>query len=290
MKRKLYIIVLMLALIYNNVNGAITMSTLEDDPKLNIAGNWILSKKYVTNTGINIQDITFYNGLGYPEQVIQIGASAVNGKNIVTPVVYDSLLRSDAKTYLPYISSVNTLVSETNPLTLQQAFYSNLYGSSNGQYAYIEKVYEPSVLNRVSQQYNAGYPFRSSSKKKDFSYATNSSGTEVFKLDVSSTNSLTVSYYSTGTLYKNSVTNEDGTTTYTYTDKGDKKVLEWTIGDNSVNYKTYYAYDDQGRLSWVIPPKGAALLATGTISGTSSVGVLSYIYKYDGLGDRKSVV
>jgi RHS repeat-associated protein len=290
MKTKLYIIGLLLTLISSNTFLNASTFILQDDPKFNITGNWTISKTYVRTSGSTTynQDITFYNGLGYPEQSINIAASPNNSKNIIKPIKYDNMMRGDAKTYLPYVSSNNTLAPDSSPFTLQQTFYTTLYGSPDAQYAYTENVYEPSVLNRVIYQYNTGNAFRTSGseKRKQLDYYLNNSTDLVFKFDVSSTNNLTISYYGSGTLYKNSAINEDGTTLLTFIDKNGKKILDRTIAENGVKIDTYYVYNDLGQLVWAIQPEGSALLQTGSLL-TSSVIADKYcfIYTYDGKGN-----
>ncbi|MDR1553068.1 MAG: DUF6443 domain-containing protein, partial [Prevotellaceae bacterium] len=56
----------------------------------------------IFNDSTMIENITFYDSFGYPEQVIQIKGSP-NMKNIVTPVFYDNMRRDNAKVYLPYV-------------------------------------------------------------------------------------------------------------------------------------------------------------------------------------------
>ena len=63
--------------------------------------NWIKTRTAISETGTTITDIAYYNGLGLPSQTTNVRAS-VNGYNIVTPIVYDALLRSDATAYLPF--------------------------------------------------------------------------------------------------------------------------------------------------------------------------------------------
>lgn len=89
-------------------------------------------RTYTNNTGTRYEDITFYNGLGYPEQVINISASATNKRNIITPIVYDAHMRGDAKVYLPYESQSNTTaLQESSPLTAQAAYSTTFFGSDN---------------------------------------------------------------------------------------------------------------------------------------------------------------
>ena len=46
----------------------------EPDEKFNIPGNWKMVRHYTDETGNNyITDITFYDGLGYPSQIVKCG-------------------------------------------------------------------------------------------------------------------------------------------------------------------------------------------------------------------------
>lgn len=51
--------------------------------------------------------------------------------------------------------------------------------------------------------------------------------------------------------------------------------------------ETYYAYDDLGRLCWVVTPEGSAILpSAGTLTPASPMATAHcYIYKYDGKGN-----
>jgi len=260
------------------------------DEKLNIQGNWKLIRSFTNSSGGYIQDITFYDGLGYADQVINVAASP-NGKNIVTPVWYDNMRRADARTYLPFVSSGNTsTVKESSPFTSQAAFYSSYINSTEAPYAFYRKSYEPSVLNRLTEQYNTGSVY--SDREQTFEHLSNTSGA-IKKLDVNSSNNLTISTYNAGELYCSTVTNEDGAVVESFTDKSGRKVMERSLITGSLWAETYYAYDDVGQLSWVISPEGSYLLpASGTLSVSSTVGSkYSYIYKYDGKGNviEKSV-
>ncbi|MDR1347343.1 MAG: DUF6443 domain-containing protein, partial [Prevotellaceae bacterium] len=111
--------------------------------------NWILKTTYTEpNAAQYYRDITYYDGLGYPEQVIRIKGSPMQ-KNMVTPVYYDNMRRDNAKVYLPYVSGNSTAAKENLPFTTQSAFYQDKFGTEDGQYAYVENVFEPSPLNRI---------------------------------------------------------------------------------------------------------------------------------------------
>jgi hypothetical protein len=218
--------------------------------------------------------------------VIQIKGSP-NQENIVKPVFYDNMRRDNAKVYMPYISENNTAAKENSPFTKQTAFYQNLFGVDDGQYAYVENVFEASPLNRILQTYNVGDIYRTEDKKSVNNYQTNTAG-EVFALNVNPTNNfVTFSLYAPNTLYKNSTTNEDGATVYSYTDKAGRTVLTRTIGENNQKFDTYYGYDEIGQLVMVISPEYSAAIGTSTtlIPGSSMVAHYCYTYKYDGRGN-----
>ena len=81
------------------------------EPKFNISGNWIIKRTYTNDTESTwYDDITFYNGLGYPDQIIQVRASSV-GKNMVTPIVYDAHMREDATSGASLLKATITPVS-----------------------------------------------------------------------------------------------------------------------------------------------------------------------------------
>ncbi|MDR1554093.1 MAG: DUF6443 domain-containing protein, partial [Prevotellaceae bacterium] len=250
--------------------------------------NWIIKTTYTEPDATNYyRDITYYDGLGYPEQVIQIKGSP-NMKNIVTPVYYDNMRRDNAKVYLPYVSTNQTAVREISPFTKQTAFYQSEFGMDDGQYAYVENVFEPSPLNRIMQTYNVGAVYRNEDKKSVNAYSTNGAN-EVFLMNVNPANgNVTITgHYAANTLYKNSTTNEDGATVYTYADKLGQTILTRTKGDNDQNFDTYYVYDDKRRVVMVIPPEYSSDLETNTtlIPGSNMMERYCYTYKYDGRGN-----
>ena len=119
--------------------------------------NWIKTRTAISETGTAITDITYYNGLGLPSQTANVRAS-VNGYNIVTPIVYDALLRSDATAYLPYEATYSdeTELPNSTAVSEQQTFYEERYGHDY-QRSFTEKIYEASPLGRVRKQALPGY-------------------------------------------------------------------------------------------------------------------------------------
>ncbi|MDR1198836.1 MAG: DUF6443 domain-containing protein [Prevotellaceae bacterium] len=252
--------------------------------------NWIMKATYTEpNAAQYYRDIMYYDGLGYPEQVIQIKGSPMQN-NIVTPVYYDNMRRDNAKVYLPYVSSNSTAAIENSAFSKQTEFYQNMFDADNGTFAYVENVFEPSPLNRIMQTYSVGAVYRDEDKKSVNSYSTNAVG-EVFLMNINQANgNVTVAdCYAPKTLYKNSTTNEDGATVITFTDKLGQTILTRTKGDNDQNFDTYYVYDDYGQPVMVITPEYSSSITVSTtlIPGSATVARYCYTYRYDG---RKNMI
>ncbi|MBR3075303.1 MAG: BACON domain-containing protein, partial [Bacteroidales bacterium] len=299
---------------------SLSQSAPEVNPTERIAlpGNWTLTRTYTNAAGTaTFEDITFYDGLGYAEQVVQVGASPSGGKNIVTPVWYDVMRRSDARSYLPYVSNSTSRTEESTSSVLsnQSDWYDANGWSDQGDYAFSEQEYEASPLNRVLKVRKSGKTYSSSengSKAVQISYGTNAAD-EVRKLSVGSTGAMSISgTYPAGTLHKVTTTDEDNAVSIVWTDVLGRTVLSRTLldSDNDPNmdpddvtyYDTYYVYDDAGHLCWVVTPEGSALLETSDTwpvptspNGTSTESSLAqaaarycYVYTWDGLGRQLS--
>ena len=96
-------------------------------------------------------------------------------------------------------------------------------------------------------------------------------------------------YYAANELSGTRSTNEDGAVIITYTDKDDRTVYEnrqLRNGSVTENIITYYAYDDCGRLTWVVTPKGSDLLSVGSSFSPDSDFAKQncYVYFYDEWG------
>ncbi len=242
-----------------------------------------------TFTGENRQgveyDVTYYDGLGYPSQMVGVGASP-SGRSIVTPIFYDEL-RRESRSYLPYATTNGLENYRPAAKTEQTAFYNSLYGVDSDGYSYRENVYDGSPLSRIIESYNVGSIYREEDKRSEFAYGANTESDEVVKFQVGSSDMLTrPGFYSPNTLYKNSVMDEDGSMTSTFTDFMGRVVLERAFGDNNDPHDTYYVYDDYGNLCYVLPPKLSIIMKTATGSSLADTNgdmkELAYVYKYDG--------
>ena len=190
--------------------------------------NWIKTRTAISETGTTITDITYYNGLGLPSQTTNVRAS-VNGYNIVMPIVYDALLRSDATAYLPFEATYSdeTELPNSTAISDQQTFYEERYGHDY-QRSFTEKVYEASPLGRVRKQALPGYMKDYEVLYTEFDYRTNDTD-EVRWLAVGVDGELVCEgCHDAGTLSCTVTTDPDGHVVQSFTDGLERTLLSRT--------------------------------------------------------------
>lgn len=231
--------------------------------RIDLGGNWILHRTYTSSDGsTSYEDLTFYDGLGYAMQTVKVGASPDGGRNIVTPIVYDALRRSDARTYLPYVSASvgRAAVPSADVLAAQASWYESRY-PGGGSYAYGEKVYEASPLDRAVAAHRAGADYAREGGNRGVAVSRSlCAAGEVRLLLVGPSGELTVSgHYPAGSLMRTRTTDEDGSESVVWTDNFGRAVLERRLCDGQT-LDTYHVYDAFGREAWTVSPEGSAAL------------------------------
>lgn len=266
------------------------VSVVEELASTTDNSNYIHKIVYTAERGLSkIEDITYYDGLGYPQQIINIGG-AYNGGDIVQPIVYDPMRRADAKSYLPYVREISTGLMAESPLSEQQSYYADMFGPSDALHAYHENIYAPSVLNRIDAVYDVGAVFRSDDGHyTEHEYGTNVAADSIFKIEIQlPSNTLDVSgYYPVSSLRRSKVIDADGAAVITFTlIESDKTILTRALMPNGEYADTYYVYDMYGRLGWVVSPEGSDLLLSTSVWSIDSENAARYCYRYtyDGLG------
>ncbi|MBQ3381829.1 MAG: hypothetical protein IJG54_00630 [Bacteroidales bacterium] len=279
--------------------------------------NWIRKATYIGDNPYtpndSIVDIVWYNGLGQPKQTVQVGASAVSSKNIVTPVEYDPI-GQQLREYLPYISTQATENYDAQTSYKQANFYKTKYGNSE-VYPYAESIPE-AATNRPLIQYTQGFVFRNSTSltetqngtKKPRTDATGRFLSNAYRISQASDNIpmllyengqiLNRGHFPDGALFKTVTTDPDGKTVATFTDEYEKTHLVRTyLGGYADTTETggwsdlVYAYDKRGLLSAVITPEGENernKTATQISVNSDWAKKRCYIYEYDGLGRMSS--
>ena len=241
--------------------------------------NWIKTRTAISETGTTITDITYYNGLGLPSQTTNVRAS-VNGYNIVMPIVYDALLRSDATAYLPFEATYSdeTELPNSTAISDQQTFYEERYGHDY-QRSFTEKVYEASPLGRVRKQALPGYMKDYEVLYTEFDYRTNDTD-EVRWLAVGVDGELVCEgCHDAGTLSCTVTTDPDGHVVQSFTDGLERTLLSRTFDDDEP-IDTYFVYDDYGRLRWVVTPEGSYLLSDSLTVPVDDDFAEKYCYVY----------
>ena len=252
---------------YYHVMATYEMNGITDSAELNGArydsghilaldenSSWILTKTF-QNENSGTLDVTYYNGLGLPEQTVQVQASP-NGQDIILPIDYDIALRDDAKNYLPYVAVSSDGRKQVSPFTDQQEFYKRLYGTADSERSFTEKLYEASPLNRVLKQALPGYVKDHEVVYTEFNYRTNTAN-EVRRLAIGVNDELICGgYYDAGMLACTVSTAPDDHIVQNFTDKRGLTLLNRTFDDDEP-INTYFVYDDYDRLQWVITPEGS---------------------------------
>ncbi|QPQ51279.1 hypothetical protein H3Z85_18490 [Chryseobacterium indologenes] len=160
---------------------------------------------------------------------------------------------------------------------------------------------ENSPLDRIQQQIQVGNDW--TGKPVKFDYDANIAG-EVYNFVTSTTfqNGATLStvkvsennsvssdgYYNANTLYKSTVTDEDGNKTIEFKNGQGQTLLVRKNGAIQ-NVDTYYVYNEYNQLAFVISPKAMGLLIDNGLADSEFVldpilSDLCYQYRYDGRG------
>ena len=244
--------------------------------------------------------IQYYDGLGRPVQTVEVGVTP-SGYDLVAHTEYDGMGRP-YKTWSPFAlgsnngSYINPGTSSANILSLATTFYDGRDGFPNEKKPYSLNIYDGSPLNRVVKEYGPGANWHDNGKGvvHDW-YANNQSDSLVVNKYTVSGNSLVKSgTYTTGQLYVDALTDEDGHKSWTFTDKLGRTILTRTYNSSTGNgsnatgyYSTYYVYDNLDRLRYVLPPLAAdALTSNGTYTtATTAVSNYGYYYRYDARGN-----
>nr|WP_320120064.1 DUF6443 domain-containing protein [uncultured Marinifilum sp.] len=203
--------------------------------------------------------IEYFDGLGLPDQVIQVEASP-NGYDMIQPIAYDSFGREVNK-YLPYaLTTSNNGEYITNELDASK--WTNHYNLIESAYAYSKSVFDNSPLNRVMKQGAPGSVWQPGSNHTvRVEYTSNLAG-EVRRFVVRNDKLDFDGDYSSGELYKVISRDENWTsgnlhTSEEFKNKQDQVVLKrsYVKKDGAIEkVDTYYVYDYFGLLRFVLPP------------------------------------
>ena len=263
------------------INGYIKTTIEGSFPKemyTNTNYNHIYTRTYTNDTGTQYFDqIQYFDGLGRPTQVVQREATPSRA-DLITFQEYDAFGRKSAA-WLPVSLSQNNGWNVDKEIIKELS--DNQYNDSN---PYHKTIYEPSPLNRITEQYGPGQAWHSNGKSVKSEYLTNTTSTELncrLYSVVGSGSTTTVKYnsdYPSSQLFVTKITDEDGNISFEFKDKLGQVIL--TRQKNGAEYyDTYYVYDDFGNLCYVLPPM-CGNVSTGS-DDMIALKRYAYIYKYD---------
>lgn len=235
---------------------------------------YVQTQTYYTSSNA-VNDNTYYDGLGRPVQQVSVGA-APSGNDIIATTAYDNKGR-EFKQLLPFSYDNN------GDFAHNAAYKSNTFNSDN--FASSVTTFDNSPLDRAVRSYKPGEVYQSDDAQHyvEHNYSLNVAN-EVKRILVNSAGDILVSdNYAVESLYKNTITDEDGTQVTIFTDAEGKTILERRLVATNSYADTYYVYDVKNRLRWVITPKGSDLLTNGTTYSMSDNLAKDhcYIYQYD---------
>ncbi|SFW21376.1 RHS repeat-associated core domain-containing protein [Sinomicrobium oceani] len=242
--------------------------------------NRIITYNYTReNEQDSLVNIEYYDGLGTPYQMTQIGLTPKR-KNIITITEYDGFYRKSKK-WLPFISSGEGVV--------------DLMTQYEDQYPYRQTKYEMSSLSRAAVDFPTGEDWQVEGKVVRYEYFLNNDEQELRAILFGvSGNSITTTeimpYYNEGMLTVTKITDENGSIRYIFKDgKGQEVLSRSVVADENID--TYYIYDASGNLRFVLPPKLSALFENEISQGnqinyntqSEELNESAYIYEYDAL-------
>lgn len=252
-----------------NQNYIISVTPLDPTSRVSISDGGIsVSNGVRTATSVN-----YYDGLGRLTEKIDIEASPV-GLDMVELSQYSGLNREHKK-WLPIpIATEGDFVSLEDVQSFAQSYYLD-------NRPFTETLYENTALNRVTGMLRPGVSWQSHPISKAYAVNDGYDDVRIYTVGEDGTLKTTGATYLYRMLYKNTTIDEDGVSLTTYTDK-----LGRVIMDDRKGLRTYYVYDDMGRLRYVLPHSAQSHLTSGEYNPNNSIlSASAYYYQYDKRGN-----
>ena len=240
----------------------------------------IASKSYWSSDSAFI-DFEYVDGLGRKMQVMSKSA-AMDGKDVVTAYRYDCNGR-EYETTVPFC-----VVGEGN--FAKNAFYKSKQ-FHNDDFASTKQLYDNSPLNRPTESYKPGSVYQSNSSKHSSITGYDVNGeNELMELSHTIGGFVVKAPHKPATLYKTTITDEDGSMVTVFTNSLGKTILERrSVGDGQ-NADTYFVYDAKERLRVVVSPQGSTMLSLDTEYDNECALVKDYCYIYTYDNDDRVVM
>lgn len=268
---------------YQTFNGVLKMKD-SYDYKLHTdngsSGENYISKHEHLDFGDTREIRTYLNGLGLTNQEIE-SDGVKDGVSRVFVHEFNPALREN-KYYFPYETCSNSTSHRNNALAEQIDYY-------KCKHAFIENEFENNLRGRIISTIKAGDDVRIAGAKTRIEYRGNRTG-EVLLIQASDNGSIKITgHYADSSLWCTCITDESGRKKLTYKNMMGRTVLERRIlnetNNSQTNVDTYYVYDDNTHLRYIIPADISIILKTGVSYGADSdIAKQSYYFEYDGFG------
>ncbi|MBQ7448695.1 MAG: lamin tail domain-containing protein, partial [Paludibacteraceae bacterium] len=222
-----------------NENYIVSITPLDATARISNNNN----QPSASSTIRTITDIQYYDGIGRPDQNILLNITP-DKHDLVSLQEYSGISRNTIN-YLPLPTTSNGQPAHYETISNQlQDYYSD-------QRPFTETFYENSHLKRIIGQTKAGETYQNHPTNNSYEFNTSADNVRKFDIICTSQNKYLKcqnNYYPENTLYKNTITDEDGVAVTTFSDKLGRKILERRNGND-----TYFVYDDKGFLYCVLP-------------------------------------
>ena len=217
--------------------------------------------------------LMYLDGLGRCEESIALGLSP-NHKDLIELKEYYGLHKI-SRQWLPTV--MQTEGQQVGSMEVQSQAQIN-YANNR---PFSEILYENSASKRPTDQIQPGSAYESHANTQ--TYALNSESDQIRLYTVKPDSSLHTdgTYYGAATLYKHTTIDEDNKSVTTYKDKQERTIMEMR-GES----RTYYVYDDLGRLRFVLPNLSSTKLNNGDYAlDNNTLKAIAYCYQYDDRGN-----
>lgn len=230
---------------------------------------------------------TYFDGFSRPvQQVIQAGSP--QGNDMVSFFAYDAFGR-EAKKYLPFARQTQhgqyIHLHPENPAQLNNFYQDNTDAIADTGYPFSKTIFEPSPVNRVIEQGAPGEAWQPGTVHTlKYVYSSNPAHDNVLIWNVTPTGVVATTTYAAAELAVEQITDEHDVNRLSFTDKEGRQILQ--IENDGGSLRTYFVYDDLGRLTCVIPPKVSRGLST-TLPVTldeATLGATCFRFAYDERG------
>lgn len=235
---------------------------------------------------------TYLNGLGSPVQNVQYQQS-LNSNDIIQIYQYDQY-GQQAISYLPYVDNTQNASGtyRTSAVTDVTSYYSN--NSANNKVAndplpFAQEIFENSPLHRLLAIGREGAGFQPDLQDNTehfsvISYRNNTSADNVLISPATGSNTV----YPANALAVTDTKDADGSEVLIFKNSQGQNLLKRQVSGQASEpyYDTYYVYNVNGSIAYVLPPKASRLIATGTNTNIAVAPLcnLIYAYTYDDLG------